>query len=80
MIAKRGAADYLVLVKDDETRPLGVVVSLDDRRVFNLFNVHSILARGYWEEVPAGENVGEVLSLVRAADARGELKEPVLGQ
>lgn len=81
VLAKRGDNDYLVLVKDDETRPMGCVVNLEDKKVFNLWNVHSLLARGYWDDLTDADkrNEGEVLALVRDADARGQLKEPDFG-
>lgn len=80
VLAKRGDSDYLVLVKDDEQRPLGVVVNVEDEEVFNLWNVHSILARGYWDEVVDGDTgIQKAITLAEAADKAGKLTEPRFG-
>lgn len=80
VLAKRGDSDYLVLVKDDEQRPLGVVVNVEDEAVFNLWNVHSILARGYWDEIVNGDpGASSALKLAEKADKEGKLTEPDLG-
>lgn len=80
VLAKRGDSDYLVLVKDDEQRPLGVVVNVDDEVVFNLWNAHSILARGYWDEVISGDpGAQKAVALAEAADKAGKMTEPRFG-
>ena len=56
VIAKRGENAFLISLKDDwsealasDPRPLGRVLDLRQGKLFPPFNIHSILARGYWE-------------------------------
>ena len=46
VIAEQGNRVYLLLVGEDMAR----VLDLDQGKLFPAFNVHSILARGYWED------------------------------
>lgn len=46
-IARQGDSRYLVVVGDGRGR----VVDLDARKVYPSWNLESLLARGYWEEV-----------------------------
>lgn len=46
IIAKRGSSDYLISTGGD----LCKVVMLEDNLISKAINIHSILARGYWDE------------------------------
>lgn len=46
VIAEQGNRVYLLLVGEDMAR----VLDLDQGKLFPAYNVHSILARGYWEK------------------------------
>lgn len=50
IIAHQDNRRYLAVTDENEERPLGRVIDLDQGMMFPPFNVHSILARGYWEE------------------------------
>ena len=50
LIAKRGESRYLLLDGDiNDPKAKGIVASIEDGVRYPPFNVHSILARGYWE-------------------------------
>ena len=50
LIAKQGESRYLLLDGDiNDPKAKGIVASIEDGVRYPPFNVHSILARGYWE-------------------------------
>jgi hypothetical protein len=51
VVAQRAQTDFLIHVGDDERgEPLGVVVDVEGEIVHRPLNLHSIIARGYWED------------------------------
>ena len=48
VLAKRGKSTYLVA--EAAHAAVGKVIDLEYHEAFPEFNVHSILARGYWED------------------------------
>ena len=68
VIAQRGEGEFLV---DLEKDGLGCVVSLAQERASHPFNLISIYARGYWEEVADEAGAVAALEIVRQESGDG---------
>ena len=62
IIGQRGDSDFLV---DLEREGLGRVVAVAEGTAFRPFNLASIIARGYWEEVTDEAGADAALDIVR---------------
>jgi hypothetical protein len=68
VVAQRAQTDFLIHVGDDERGELlAVVIDVEDKTVHRPFNIHSIIARGYWEDPVPGPMADRALELARAA-------------
>ena len=59
VVAKQGNSRYLIDVGNDK----GVIVDTNTGETFKPFNIHSILARGYWNEYE-GEDDSKILGML----------------
>jgi hypothetical protein len=58
IIAYQGTKRYLLEVGlDHRGLPMGRVLDLGQGKLFPPFNIHSILARGYWEEYTGSQDI-----------------------
>lgn len=63
IIAQQGHDRFLVETEQDK----GVIVDIEENKVSPPFNVHSILARGYWEDFTDTDKEEIILNLVGKA-------------
>lgn len=69
LIARKRDEIYLLLDGDiQDPQAKGIVASIDDGLRYPAFNVHSLLARGYWE--PVDDDPALVARLLQLPEAR----------
>ena len=68
VIAQRGETDFLVDLENDG---LGRVVDVAEEKAYIPFNLVSIYARGYWEEVADEAGAESALEIVRQESGDG---------
>lgn len=61
---------FLLQGDTERDRGLARVLDLDQGRLFQPYNVDSILARGYWDEPEGDEDAAKLLEGVERVDGR----------